>query len=109
MADHTQLLRGLLEGCILALIKQEETYGYKVVEMLKISGFADIQESTVYPILKRLEKKELLQCYRKPSKLGPPRKYYKISDSGLLELGYFTQLWRNTKYNVDFILKEDSK
>lgn len=107
MNENTQLLRGILEGCILALIKQKENYGYWIIERLRESGFPDIQESTVYPILNRLEKKRLFNCSRKPSKLGPPRKYYSISEKGLIELKRFVELWQDTKHNVDIILKEN--
>jgi PadR family transcriptional regulator PadR len=106
MIENTQLLRGILEGCILAIINSKESYGYLVIEKLRRSGFKDIQESTVYPILNRLEKRGLFNCRRMPSKLGPQRKYYSISEKGHLELGGFVELWKNTKKNVDIIIKE---
>jgi PadR family transcriptional regulator PadR len=109
MIENTQLLRGILEGCILAIINREESYGYLVIERLRVSGFPDIQESTVYPILNRLEKRGLFNCKRILSKLGPPRKYYSISENGYLELEGFVKLWKNTKKNVDIIIKEGFK
>jgi len=109
MIENTQLLRGILEGCILALINHKESYGYLVIEKLRESGFPDIQESTVYPILNRLEKRGLFDCKRRPSKLGPPRKYYSISEKGRMELEGFAELWKNTKQNVDIILEEEFK
>ena len=106
MTENTQLIRGILEGCILAIVRRKENYGYLIVERLKEYGFSDIHESTVYPILNRLEKKGLFNGKRRPSELGPPRKYYSISDMGLKELERFEATWQNIKDNVDTILKE---
>ena len=97
-----------MEGCILALVEKKESYGYKIVEKLKEYGFSDIHESTVYPILNRLEKKGLFTGKRKSSKLGPPRKYYSISNMGLVELEKFKAIWHTIKNNVDMVLKEVS-
>jgi PadR family transcriptional regulator PadR len=108
MSENTQLIRGILEGCILAIVRKKESYGYWIVERLKEYGFSDIHESTVYPILNRLEKKGLFNAKRKPSELGPPRKYYSISDIGLKELERFESTWKNIKNNVDTILEEES-
>ena len=107
MAENTQLIRGILEGCILALVRKRESYGYWIVEKIRESGFSDIHESTVYPILNRLEKRGLFIGKRKPSKLGPPRKYYSISSKGLLELERFAKTWKIIKNNVDIILREE--
>jgi PadR family transcriptional regulator PadR len=83
MTDNTQLIRGILEGCILSIVSKKESYGYWIIERLRESGFSDIHESTVYPILNRLEKRGLFVGKRKLSKVGPPRKYYSISKKGL--------------------------
>lgn len=56
MNDKSQLLRGTLEGCILKIINDKETYGYEIAENLKLYGFKDISEGTIYPLLIRLEK-----------------------------------------------------
>ena len=107
MTDNTQLIRGILEGCILAIVRKKESYGYWIIEKLRESGFSDIHESTVYPILNRLEKRGLFAGKRKPSKVGPPRKYYSISNKGLLELERFEKTWQIIKNNVDIILQEE--
>jgi len=109
MADHTQLIRGILEGCILSLLSEEESYGYRVIERLREMAFEDIQESTVYPILTRLEKRGLLKGVRKPSRLGPPRKYYRLTKAGADELEAFAALWSRLKDDVDMILGEVPK
>ena len=109
MAEYTQLIRGILEGCILAIVSKKESYGYWIIERLRESGFSDIQESTVYPILNRLEKKGLFKGKRKSSTLGPPRKYYYISNKGLIELDRFMETWKIIKNKVDIILKGEIK
>jgi len=107
VAKDTQLLKGLLEGCILALLDKEITYGYRVVELLVSYGFRDPQESTVYPILNRLEKKGLLKSEKRPSDLGPPRKYYLLTDNGKRELADFRDEWINLKNTADRLLEEN--
>ena len=82
MADSTQMLKGLLEGCILKIVSNDETYGYEVCEKLTHYGFEGVSESSVYPILIRLEKKKLLYSVMKKSPLGPMRKYYYLTDEG---------------------------
>lgn len=105
MANDTQLLKGLLEGCILALLNREVTYGYRVVELLADYGFKDPQEATVYPILNRLEKKGLLVSEKRPSELGPPRKYYRLTKKGSIELLEFKSEWKNMKMTADKLLE----
>ncbi|MBN1624510.1 MAG: helix-turn-helix transcriptional regulator [Clostridia bacterium] len=105
MARDTQLLKGLLEGCILALLEREVTYGYKVVEKLANYGFREPQEATVYPIMNRLEKKGLLKSEKRPSELGPPRKYYILTDKGNEELKCFLLDWKEMKLTVERLLE----
>lgn len=108
MAQTSQLLKGILEGCILALLYSGEDYGYMIVERLNKQGFTTINEATVYPILTRLEKKKILAVEIKPSKLGPPRKYYSLTKQGELELENFVQSWSEMNFAVKNILdKED--
>ncbi|MBN2878262.1 MAG: PadR family transcriptional regulator [Clostridia bacterium] len=106
MAQETQMLKGLLQGCILAILSAGEMYGYIIVESLKNYGFADINEATVYPILTRLEKQGLLRYDKRPSELGPPRKYYNITDAGLNELKLFRDCWNDISGKVNTIIKE---
>lgn len=105
MAKDTQLLKGLLEGCIMALLNKEVTYGYRVVELLTSYGFREPQESTVYPILNRLEKKGFLKSEKRPSEMGPPRKYYLLTSSGRKELADFRGEWSNLKNTADKLLE----
>ena len=109
MANETQMLKVILEGCILALLKNGEVYGYKIVESLKSYGFSDVQEATVYPILTRLNKKGYLDFEKRPSDLGPPRKYYRLTKLGKNELINFSISWNDISKNVDRLFKEKLK
>ncbi len=104
MADDTQMMKGILEGCVLALLRTEPLYGYLVVERLRGYGF-DAAEATIYPILTRLEKKGDLQYKKRPSNLGPPRKYYELTDKGQNALSIFLHNWKTTRNLVDSLLK----
>lgn len=106
MARNTQMLKGLLEGCILKIISKDETYGYEICEKLIRFGFKEVTEGSVYPILIRLEKKKLIFSIMKPSPLGPMRKYYYITDEGKTELMEFVTTWTEMKENVQNVLEE---
>lgn len=78
----TQMLKGTLEGCILGIIRKNETYGYEISEALGNYGFGKITEGTIYPILLRLEKNGLITATYRQSDVGPKRKYYSITEKG---------------------------
>ncbi|MGB3911993.1 MAG: PadR family transcriptional regulator [Thermacetogeniaceae bacterium] len=103
---NPQLLKGLLEGCILKLISDGETYGYELVENLKKYGFRDISEGTVYPLLIRLKKNKLLNSKERESPYGPKRKYYSLSEEGEKELDSFYRTWRELRNVIDLIFKD---
>lgn len=109
MAAHTQLMKGILEGCILSLLAREKSYGYRVVERMRSFGFSDVAEATIYPILNRLEKKGDLNFEKRASKLGPPRKYYGLTTQGEAALKAFEESWNNTVKIVDNVLKEGTQ
>lgn len=106
MAAESQLMKGILEGCVLALLAQQESYGYRVVERLRGFGFTDVAEATVYPILTRLEKKGQLSARRRASAIGPPRKYYALTAAGRDALAQFGQNFRQTAAVVVRVLEE---
>ena len=93
MDNLTEMLKGVLEGCVLEIIGREETYGYEITRRLNALGFADVVEGTVYAILLRLEKNQLVDTAKKPSELGPPRKFYALNDAGRAELARFGEKW----------------
>ncbi len=93
MENLTEMLKGVLEGCVLEIISREQTYGYEITRRLNALGFTDVVEGTVYTILLRLEKNELVIVEKKPSDMGPPRKFYTLNETGQTELERFWQKW----------------
>lgn len=106
MAKDTQILKGILEGCLLKIIENHETYGYEICEKLMNYGFSDITEGSVYPILIRLEKKENIYSITKKSPLGPMRKYYYLTEKGKEELKDFMDSWEEINNAVKRVLEE---
>lgn len=105
LIDRSQLNRGTLEGCIVKIISNEETYGYEIVTRLQDYGFIDVKEGTIYPILVRLEKKNIISSVYKESPLGPKRKYYFLTELGKEFLVEFIEVWNDVKGSVDRIFK----
>lgn len=93
MDNLTEMLKGVLEGCVLEIISRKDTYGYEITRQLNALGFADVVEGTVYTILIRLEKNKLVETTKKPSELGPPRKFFAINAAGREELRRFWEKW----------------
>lgn len=93
MENLTEMLKGVLEGCVLEIISRHETYGYEITRRLNVLGFTDVVEGTVYTILVRLEKNKLVEITKKPSDMGPPRKFFSLNDAGRRELQRFWQKW----------------
>jgi PadR family transcriptional regulator PadR len=98
------MLKGLLEGCILEIIRQEETYAYVISKELAKCGFGEISEGTIYPIILRLQKKELISATTKESESGPARKYYKLTEGGERELTEFKGNWSELNTAVNQLL-----
>lgn len=93
LENLTEMLKGTLEGCVLEIISRKETYGYEITRRLNDLGFTDVVDGTVYTILVRLEKNNLVNIERKPSDIGPPRKFYTLNDKGREELRCFWEKW----------------
>ena len=101
-----QLKRGLLDVCVLAAIKKEDSYGYQIIKDMK--PYVEISESTLYPILRRLESADLLTV-RTAEHNGRLRKYYHITPAGLRRIGDFMEEWEEILSIYRFIVKEDSE
>lgn len=99
-----QLKRGLLDVCVLAAIKNEDSYGYQIVKDVK--PYVEISESTLYPILRRLETAELLTV-RSAEHNGRLRKYYRITDAGRKRIEDFKSEWAEIMSIYQFVTKED--
>lgn len=93
----TEMLKGLLEGIILQIISKGATYGYEITSQLVEMGFTDIAEGTVYTVLLRLEKQEILSVERRKSEKGPMRKFYTLNVAGRKTLAEFWQRWNFLK------------
>ena len=99
-----QLKRGLLDVCVLAAIKGEESYGYKIIKDMK--PYTEMSESTLYTILKRLEAAEMLTV-RTAEHGGRLRKYYRIIKAGLSRIEEFKEEWREVMSIYRFVTKEE--
>lgn len=93
MNNITEMLKGVLEGSVLEIISRKPTYGYDITQQLRKLGFEDVVEGTVYTILVRLERGNLVSIEKRPSDVGPPRKFYSLTKSGHDELEMFWKKW----------------
>ncbi|MFD2761054.1 PadR family transcriptional regulator [Lentibacillus juripiscarius] len=103
----TQMMKGILDGCLLAIIKDREVYGYELAEQLGKYGFESLSEGTIYPLLMRMQKEELVTSTRKKSTAGPKRKYYSLTAKGEEELVKFIERWNYLQTNVNGILNHE--
>ena len=99
-----QMKRGLLDVCVLAAIKNEDSYGYKIIKDLK--PYIELSESTLYTILKRLEAADMLTV-RTAEHGGRLRKYYRITDAGRKRICDFKSEWAEVMAIYKFVTKED--
>ena len=100
-----QLKRGLLDVCVLAAIKNEDSYGYQIIKDIK--PYIEISESTLYPILRRLEASELLTV-RTAEHNGRLRKYYHITASGLMRIEAFREEWEEIMSVYKYVTREEN-
>lgn len=100
----TQFKKGILELCILKLIEKEDMYGFELID--KVGTILDVNENTIYPILRRLTQQGLFDIYIKESSLGANRKYYKITEKGINKLNEYYQEWKTFLESVNQILGE---
>jgi PadR family transcriptional regulator, regulatory protein PadR len=91
----TEMLKGTLEGIVLAILSGRPTYGYEITAWLREQGFADIAEGTVYALLVRVEQRGLVDVEKVPSEKGPPRKVYSLNAAGR---AYLDEFWRNWSF-----------
>jgi PadR family transcriptional regulator PadR len=108
MENLTEMLKGVLEGCVLEIISRGDTYGYEITRRLNALGFADVVEGTVYTILLRLEKNRLVEITKKSSDMGPPRKFFALNDAGREELRLFWERWDFVASKMEQLKEEQS-
>ena len=108
----SQMLKGVLEGSVLAIIAQNETYGYEISQQLEHYGFGfqtHITEGTIYPLLLRLEKNGRLEAVYRASDVGPKRKYYHLTDAGREELAQFVSDFGEMAAAVQTLLNDNDE
>ena len=101
---RSQMLRGVLDLCLLAVMDDGPAYGYEMTKRLRDRGLAIVGEGSIYPLLGRLERDGLVETYRAASNGGPPRKYYRPSSAGRLALALGVSEWRAARDAVDAVL-----
>jgi PadR family transcriptional regulator PadR len=101
---RSQLLRGVLDLCLLAVMQEGPAYGYDMTKRLRARGLSIVGEGSIYPLLGRLESAGLVDTHRETSDGGPPRKYYSPSARGRRALAAGVEDWRATRDAIDAIL-----
>ncbi|TMR89225.1 PadR family transcriptional regulator [Nonomuraea basaltis] len=94
----TEMLKGTLEGIVLAILSGRPAYGYEITAWLRDQGFSDIAEGTIYALLVRFERRGLVDVEKLPSEKGPPRKVYSLNDQGR---EYLEEFWRTWSFLAD--------
>ena len=102
---NTQFKKGVLEICVLALIHKKDMYGYEIVQ--NISKVIEVNEGTIYPLLRRLTKEGYFETYILESSEGPARKYYKITELGRDNLINLKREWKNFTSAVHYLINLD--
>jgi PadR family transcriptional regulator PadR len=104
----TEMLKGILEGIVLAMLAGRPAYGYEITAGLRDQGFSDIAEGTIYALLVRIEQRGLVDVEKVPSEKGPPRKVYSLNAQGQ---DYLTEFWRTWSFLTERLdqLREGGK
>jgi PadR family transcriptional regulator PadR len=101
---RSQLLRGVLDLCLLAVMEEGPAYGYDMTKRLRARGLSIVAEGSIYPLLGRLESAGLVSTHREASDGGPPRKYYSPSPRGRRALAAGVEEWRSARDAIDAVL-----
>jgi PadR family transcriptional regulator PadR len=105
----TQLRRGTLEYCVLALLRDGRRYGFELVRTLSAADGLLVSEGTIYPLLSRLRRDQQVTTSWQESESGPPRRYYELTDAGRRALAEFTDEWARFQTAVDTLLTPKEK
>lgn len=107
--QDTEMLKGTLEGIVLAILSRRPAYGYEITASLRDRGFADIAEGTIYALLVRLEQRGLIDVEKVPSEKGPPRKVYSLNDRGRTYLDEFWSTWGFLADRLDHLRNQEGQ
>ena len=107
MEHRSQLLKGVLDMCLLALIAGEPSYGYEIVRKLEARGLDLMSDGSIYPLLSRMQNQRLVEGYYEDSSSGPVRKYYRIRREGEECLAIWREDWARLATGVEMVLQGD--
>ncbi|PRB02734.1 PadR family transcriptional regulator [Microbacterium sp. MYb64] len=107
-SQMTEMLKGTLEGIVLAILAERSAYGYEITTRLRDGGFSDIAEGTVYALLVRIEQRGLVDVEKVPSEKGPPRKVYSLNAQGRDQLAEFWRTWSFLAAHIEQLRHTDS-
>jgi PadR family transcriptional regulator, regulatory protein PadR len=107
--DISQLLKGVLDLAVLAVLDEKDGYGYDVVRRLREAGLTDVGDASVYGTLRRLFLAGALTTYVVPSEEGPHRKYYSLNDVGRVQLGRSTATWTSFTTTMNGLLRHEGE
>ena len=105
----SQLRKGTLEYCVLALLAEGQRYGFELVRTLSEADGLMVSEGTIYPLLSRLRRDRLVETTWQESEAGPPRRYYQLTDAGRRALADFADDWARFRDSVDALLQHKEK
>lgn len=105
----TEMLKGTLEGIVLAILSLQPAYGYEITAGLRERGFTEIAEGTIYALLIRIEQRGLVDVTKVPSEKGPPRKVYSINERGREDLAEFWGTWSFLAERLDTLRPTDAQ
>lgn len=100
-SQMTEMLKGTLEGIVLAVLADRPAYGYEITARLRDEGFTDLVEGTVYALLARIEQRGFVDVEKVPSEKGPPRKVYSLNANGRAQLTEFWKTWSFLQTRID--------
>ena len=105
MEHRSQLLKGVLDMCLLALIAEQPSYGYEMVRKLEDRGLDLVSEGSIYPLLSRMQHRHLVEGFYENSPAGPVRKYYRIRREGEEHLARWSEDWTRLATGVEMVLQ----
>ena len=105
----TEMLKGTLEGIVLAILAGRSAYGYEITAWLRDRGFSDIAEGTIYALLVRVEQRGFVDVEKVPSEKGPPRKVYSLNAKGRGQLAEFWRTWKVLAERIEQLNHTDTQ
>lgn len=107
-SQMTEMLKGTLEGIVLAILAERPAYGYEITSRLRDEGFTDLVEGTVYALLVRVEQRGFVDVKKVPSEKGPPRKVYSLNTNGRARLAEFWKTWSFLTERIEHLHRNEA-